>query len=278
VSGEEPVGTITPAEGPGVTGLPSPPLPPGPPILLPPPPPTRLAPRGIAVVLVILLAAGSVAVLTSTTAQRRGDFTFLNTAIDGSPDRWNPCEPIHYRVNLADAPPQAMDDLREAMERVTDATGIGFVDDGRTDEDVLDMQGHVFQAGLPGQRWLPVLVTWLPQDDFQQLAQRPGALAFAYPQTGDGTLADQYVSGFVVVDAGAGLQPGFDARYAEGLVLMHELGHLVGLGHVGDPNEVMFQARDVAPSPIHDWGPGDLAGLERLGRDAGCLTDIRDDG
>jgi len=260
-------------------GAPAPPpsaLPPSPP--LPPPPRTRRRGRAAIAILLVLTLAGGSLVAVGIGHGPRGDFTFLNTAIDGSPDRWNPCEPIHYRVNLADAPSFAMADLREAMQRVTDATGISFVDDGTSDDTILDMEGHVFQATLPGQRWLPVLVTWLPQDQFAELVPQPGVLAFAHPQTGDGTLADQYVSGFVVVDAGAGLGQGFSARYSEGLVLMHELGHLVGLGHVGDPNEVMFQARDVAPSPLDDWGPGDLAGLQRVGRDAGCLTDIRDDG
>ncbi|MBI3649388.1 MAG: matrixin family metalloprotease, partial [Actinobacteria bacterium] len=70
---------------------------------------------------------------------------------------------------------------------------------------------------------------------------------------------------------------GFDSRYSDGLVLMHELGHIVGLDHVKDPNEVMFESRVLPGAAVDDWGPGDLEGLHLLGRDAGCLTDIRDD-
>jgi hypothetical protein len=125
---------------------------------------------------------------------------------------------------------------------------------------------------------MPVLIMWLPEDRFRDYAPQPGVLTFSHPETGDGDLIHQYVSGFVVVNSGAGLSGGFRARYSDGLVLMHELGHMVALGHVSDPNEVMFQARDVPPNPVNDWGPGDLAGLERVGRDAGCLTDIRADG
>jgi hypothetical protein len=258
---------------------------------LPPPPPWAAAPdlapaprrgwRGRPVLTIwlvlILFGAASVATVVHSHAAH-GDFTFLNTGPDGSPYRWNPCEPIHYELNPTGAPSYALADLKEATRRVTVATGIPFVYDGTTDDDVNYMEGRVFQASQVGERWMPVLVIWLPEDAFRGYAPQPGVLAFSHPETGDGTLIHQYVSGFLVVNAGAGLTGGFTERYSDGLILMHELGHIVGLGHVSDPNEVMFQNRDVPPNPLDDWGPGDLAGLERVGRDAGCLTDIRDDG
>jgi hypothetical protein len=226
----------------------------------------------------VLLVAGAAATTVARSHAARGDFTFLNTAPDGSPYRWNPCEPIHYAVNLTAAPSYSLADVREAARRVSEATGIPFAYDGTTPTRVDDAQGRGFQAALPGQRWMPVLVIWLPEDEFRSYASQPGVLAFSHPQTGDGALIHQYVSGELVVNAGAGLSGGFASRYSDGLVLMHELGHVVGLGHVSDPNEVMFRARDVPPNPLTDWGPGDLAGLERVGRNAGCLTDVRDDG
>jgi hypothetical protein len=233
----------------------------------------------IAVVLVLSLVAGAVAVATvGHSHAAHGDFTFLNTTSDGSPYRWNPCEPIHYVLNPAGAPSYALSDIKGAADRVSNATGIPFVYDGTTENDIGTVEGRLFQAQIPGERWMPVLIIWLPQDQFRQYAPQPGVLAFSHPETGDGSLIHQYVSGFLVVNEGADLTGGFSARYTDGLVLMHELGHIVGLGHVSDPNEVMFQARDVPPNPLNDWGPGDLAGLERVGRDAGCLTDIRDDG
>jgi hypothetical protein len=52
-------------------------------------------------------------------------------------------------------------------------------------------------------------------------------------------------------------------------VVLHELGHLVGLDHVRDRGELMFPtANDVV-----GYGPGDLQGLAALGRGA-CFSDV----
>ena len=44
-------------------------------------------------------------------------------------------------------------------------------------------------------------------------------------------------------------------------VIMHEFGHLVGLGHVQEPGELMSERNDGQL----DFGPGDREGLARLG-------------
>ena len=46
-------------------------------------------------------------------------------------------------------------------------------------------------------------------------------------------------------------------------ILLHELGHLVGLDHVDDWTELMHGGGE--PNII-DFGPGDLTGLARLGQ------------
>ncbi|HEV8565185.1 MAG TPA: matrixin family metalloprotease [Actinomycetota bacterium] len=256
------------------------PPPPGPiwtPLPPPPPFPSR-RPRGaavIAVVVAVLLAISGV-VLFSNPDAPRGSFRFLDRTAAGLPVRWNPCEPIHYVANLEDAPVGALEDLQGAARRVSEATGIEFVYDGET-EATVEFQTHVryIVSTMQGGRWLPVLVIWLPHDEFMLLDSQEGVVAFAHPQPGPADLEDQYVSGLIVVDAEAGLPSGFDYRFSDGLVLMHELGHLVGLGHVTDPSELMFTSQRLPGNPISDWGPGDREGLRELGREAGCLSRVR---
>src|SRR4051812_15068920 len=60
-----------------------------------------------------------------------GHYAFL--ALDqGRPVRYDPCQPIHYTVNLAQAPASATADLHEALRRVSAATGLTFTDDGES--------------------------------------------------------------------------------------------------------------------------------------------------
>jgi len=55
-------------------------------------------------------------------------------------------------------------------------------------------------------------------------------------------------------------------------VLMHELGHVVGLDHSTMTDQVMFPGTGGGRTT---WGQGDLAGLQRVGRPAGCLPEVR---
>ena len=43
-------------------------------------------------------------------------------------------------------------------------------------------------------------------------------------------------------------------------IVQHELGHVLGLDHVDDPGELMYDTS----SGRTDFGPGDLEGLARL--------------
>jgi hypothetical protein len=76
-----------------------------------------------------------------------------------------------------------------------------------------------------------------------------------------------YVSGWIVINAEQIGPSGFDFPDDHGPVLQHEFGHVVGLGHTSEWGELM----NSSGGGMTDWGPGDLEGLTKLGRDEGCL-------
>jgi hypothetical protein len=47
-----------------------------------------------------------------------------------TPVRWNPCEPIRYAVNVSLAPSGSLEDVQEAVRRVSAITGIPFEYEG----------------------------------------------------------------------------------------------------------------------------------------------------
>jgi hypothetical protein len=204
-----------------------------------------------------------------------GEYRFLRETPDGTPYRWDPCIPIHYEVNLAAAPDGALEEVRAAVDRVADASGYAFVFVGTTTRTADQQIGTAFQTGGTTGRWLPLLITWVPHAHFDYLVDTHRAAAFGMPRTGDGEQHTVYESGLVAIDAGGDLPPGFGSRYSEGVVLMHELGHIMGLAHVGDGDELMWspdvEGGDPHPNlAVHDWGPGDRRGLEALAADVAC--------
>jgi hypothetical protein len=218
--------------------------------------------------------SGSTATGPTEVAGPEGEHAFLNGGSE-DPYRWDPCEPIRYEVNLANAPSGAMDDVREAVARVSAATGIEFLEVGTTVRTVDQQMGRAFQSRVPGEeRFYPVLFEWVEHEHFDFVADTRKAAAFGIPSTGYGELARTYVSGAIAMDAGEDLPPGFGQRYSRGVILMHELGHVMGLGHVGSAEEIMWspdESDERLPNLFQtEWGGGDLQGLAALGRDAGC--------
>jgi len=245
----------------------------------------RLTPRVWAVLIVAGLAAALIvtrnhdvtttSVIDHASAAPAGPgYSFMRTNPGGTPTRWNPCQAIHYRTNLDEAPPGAADEVAAAIRQIEAATGLVFVDDGSTT--VIPSTTYGQQAtGTPA----PVVIAWATPDQTDGLSApvllpgglsgelgRGGPVIRIDPLTGHGIA----VSGSVVIDATAAarLPSGFGPG-ALGVVLMHELGHVVGLGQTPDPDDVM----DPVLQPTKDgaWGPGDLAGLARLGSASGCL-------
>jgi hypothetical protein len=208
-----------------------------------------------------------------------GPYSFLEaTYVDGVrvPVRWNPCQPIEYELHLVDTPPGTTAAIADAIGLASDATGIVFRSRGSTSHGVRALIAHAYFANALRSVYRPVVIDVVTHRQFRTFHEPRRVLAFAHPQRGNGDLDHQYVAGYVVVDGGA--RYAASGRWSLRLVLLHELGHLLGLGHVAAPDELMYSiesARHTFPDPISGWGTGDLEGLQRLGADQGCLETVK---
>ncbi len=252
--------------------------------------------RVLAALSLLVVVAGAVALVWSTAARHApeeggieppavsrpgtgalsepGGFTVWERNRDGEPIRWDPCSTIEVVWRPAGAPDGARADLEAALHRAGEATGLDLTLRGRTDEPVTDRR-LPYQPERYGDRWAPVLVAWTAAEEAgSQLldTDRGVAVPIAVGPAGDRT----YVSGRILLHAGReDLRPGFaDRADSWGATLLHELLHVLGLGHVDDPAELMYEFPGRGSVEL---GPGDRAGATAIGAAHGC-RDVPDAG
>jgi len=165
-----------------------------------------------------------------------------------------------------------LEETQAAFARLADATGIEFVYAGATDE-APAVDRDEAQARY-GDGWAPILVAWAPLNGTvlgAGLGTMPDTVGVSTPaalsRPGDPSVI---VSAQVVLEPGRALMPGFGSSEARGAVILHELAHALGLGHVPDPTQLMFVGNATTSGP-GELQAGDLAGLAALGAAGGCV-------
>ena len=184
----------------------------------------------------------------------------------GRPDdpvTYDPCSTIHLVVNDTLAPAGSDRILAEAGAAVGSATGLRLVVDGRTDE-APTRDRPLRDPVRYGRGWSPVLVAWTTPEQVPDLKGRPVGLGGSARVVDEMSGRSTYVTGTVALDTPVltTILSRPDGEAEVRAIVMHELGHVVGLAHVNDPRELM-NADNVGQKA---FGPGDLTGLAALGR------------
>lgn len=258
---------------PPVTGAPAVPVAPEPIVITTfdvtqPAAPTSVAPRATGSVTVRVFRSESGAETVTATGPGRlsmsgWHYSFL-TLWGHLPARWNPCATIRWKVNfLGNRVTTELPRLTAAFAAMSRATGIRFVYAGRA--------AAAVGRTAPGAD----IVVWFTTR--RQGAAMYGAHASAnllgvgghtdWPlgSTGGGPLVPQRGDvAFVATKI-----PALTARERMNLYL-HELGHVMNLGHVLDASQVMNPMTSTR-SP-GTFGVGDRNGLALLGRVQGCVA------
>jgi hypothetical protein len=206
-------------------------------------------------------------VMAGTSTTSTSSLYKFSTMVSGKPVRWNPCKAIHYRIRVNGMPTGAGPMVKAAVARVAKATGISIIYDGQS-------------TSTPTSAWLPksstgirpVLIGWTDAAHSDLLRNQPSAVLgvtrtayFATVQNGLTLAATK--AAVIALDRTNKLP--LTGTVSWNTTLLHELGHAMGLDHVGNSHELMYP---VLQRSLWGLQSGDLAGLYRLGKSAGCIN------
>jgi matrixin len=239
---------------------------------------------GAAMITASMLSAGATATASTSTPTYQLTYGFDASSGLTKVARWSPCTVIHgvrrthvinYKVHAA-GNASRVTLVKNAMARVGTATGLHFRYAGRT--------SYIPQGKLSG--------TSLMLNAARQRTATKAQLVIAWAYRGSGRGRSNLLTGdeagvgsiswassltsqmrigdaAVVMRRGVHLKPGFTAGGSVGTLLLHELGHAVGLQHVSYRREVMYPVvGSVSPG---GYTRGDRAGLLKVGAGLGCF-------
>jgi hypothetical protein len=186
--------------------------------------------------------------------------------------RWNPCQQaITYQVNLTGLPEPKraamLGQVNDGFARLSAADGMTYRYTGSTA--FVPQHGNLTDA--PAE--IVVAVVARSATDFFSTDTALGVGGTKSStwsnEQGEGSAV---VRGFVVLDAAktTSLKAGFGKGESQGNLILHELGHATGLDHVQSEAEQMNP--ELTWSAPKGYGRGDLIGLKKLGKEAGCIT------
>lgn len=257
--------------------------------------PRTVRPVALALIALALTVGASVPLTSNNSADAAGDRYDVNNWTDPKGKqhriRWNPCQTaVTFAVNprLAGKTPgaraSAVADTREAFRRVSKRTGINFKFVGRTNEIPRDGSNGSWSDR---QKAAELVVAWVDQSRaktrtnlMSNTGSGYGSGVGGWMMTGwtdsDGDWHAAIGRGFIVLNSGHNslYKAGYGSGMTRGALLLHEIGHATGLGHVGTTSQLMYPT--MLNRGYSMYKDGDRTGLKKVGRSLGCIPGAND--
>jgi hypothetical protein len=179
---------------------------------------------------------------------------------DGIPAWWSPSgtNPIVWRLRSKAGPKNSYEMVCQALQEVSNATGLSFVYGGSF-ESVPDMDSGYATT---------IDIGWATRSEFDRVSRsfgdyKKGIVGWGGPRGTVGANGEPIITGGrVLLNAAMNLPAEIRPGLTQYMVLLHELGHVMNLGHVQSTKEIMYPSVD--DDDQISWGPGDRRGLYNL--------------
>jgi hypothetical protein len=184
--------------------------------------------------------------------------------------RWNPCTAITYKLNPGALGAAGLAELQRGVDMAARASGLSFRSLGTTrfvprfKKD--GSGGSEHEGALQRLTGAQLVIGYATSRETDWFRGAGGTAQLSYSSGPGSPLQVSQAVAFVRSDV---RMPAGYGRGGRGALVLHEIGHALGLQHVTERQQTMYPV--VLPDRLAEYHRGDLAGLRAVGRAAGCI-------